>query len=76
MAEINFGERVFTLGEFRALTADLPDDSKMVIETIDLESGDTQDLYPFYVDNIDGVKLENGAVVSEIRICQMDNKNG
>lgn len=44
-----------------------PDD-EVVMETIDLETGDTYDLYPFYLDS---VKVDE--YHDEIRICQMKN---
>lgn len=44
-----------------------PDD-EVVIQTIDLDTGDEIDLYPFYIDE---VKVTNTS--SEIRLVQKDN---
>jgi len=43
-------------------------DDEVVMETIDLDTGDTYDLYPFYVDSVMLNEHSN-----EIRICQMRN---
>ena len=43
-------------------------DDEVVMETIDLDTGDTYDLYPFYVYS---VMLNEH--INEIRICQMRN---
>jgi hypothetical protein len=64
---------ILTIGQLREAIKDLNDNDQVVIETTDLDTGDAQDLYPFYVDIIDGIKLEDGSEVSEIRFCQMDN---
>ncbi len=44
-----------------------PDD-EVVIQTIDLDTGDEVDLYPFYIDD---VKVTN--TLSEIRLVQKNN---
>ena len=49
---------------------DLNDDDQVCIETIDLETGDVQDLYPFYIDVIDGIELTDGRTINEVRFCQ------
>jgi len=65
---------ITTMGELRERTKHLSDDDLVCLETIDLETGDVQDLYPFYVDdNIDGIQLKNGNVVKEVRFTQMKN---
>ena len=51
----------------RYLSTGKPDD-ELVMETIDLVTGDTHDLYPFYVDSVKVNEYHN-----EIRICQMRN---
>jgi hypothetical protein len=43
-------------------------DDEVVIQTIDLDTGDEIDLYPFYVDE---VKVTN--TLSEIRLVQKNN---
>jgi len=72
MAKI--GERLNTIGELREVIKHMDDADQICIETIDLETGDTQDLYPLYVDEIEGIRLSDGTNVSEIRFCQMDQK--
>jgi hypothetical protein len=66
--------KILTIGQLREAIKDLNDNDQVVIETTDLETGDAQDLYPFYIDTIDGIKLEDGSEVSEIRFCQMNNE--
>ena len=51
----------------RYLSTCNPDD-EVVMETIDSVTGDTHDLYPFYVDE---VKVTN--TLSEIRLVQKNN---
>jgi hypothetical protein len=70
MAEI--GKRIHTIGELRELIEDLNDNDLVCIETID-KYGDVEDLYPMYIDVIDGIKLESGETVNEVRFCQMPN---
>ena len=64
---------ILTIGQLREAIKDLNDNDQVVIETTDLDTGDAQDLYPFYIDIIDGIQLEDGSEISEIRFCQMDN---
>lgn len=66
-------QKIYSIGQLREAIKDLDDNDAVVIETTDLESGDAQDLYPFYIDIIDGVKLEDGSEIKEIRFCQMNN---
>ena len=66
-------ERILTIGQLREIIKDLDDKDRVVIETTDLETGDAQDLYPFYVDIIDGIQLEDESEIKEIRFCQMNN---
>jgi hypothetical protein len=72
MAEI--GKRIDTVGELKELLADLNDNDQICIETIDLETGDVQDLYPLYLDVIGGIRLTSGEVINEVRFCQMKNQ--
>jgi hypothetical protein len=69
----SLGDRLHTVGELRSLMQDLDDQDQICIETIDLETGDVQDLYPLYMDVIDGITLTNGQNVREVRFCQMPN---
>ena len=74
MSEPKIGDRIGTIGELREVIKHMDDADQICIETIDLESGDVQDLYPMYVDEIDGIKLTDGSKISEIRFCQMSQK--
>ena len=65
---------IFTIGELRQAISHLADNDCVVLETTDLSSGDAIDLYPFYIDVIEGIQLTNGETISEVRFCQMDNK--
>jgi len=65
--------RIITLGELREATKDLNDNDFVVIETTDLKTGDAIDLYPMYIDVINGIRLTNGDEVNEIRFCQINN---
>jgi hypothetical protein len=67
------GETINTVGELKEFLSTLNDNDQVCIETIDLETGDVQDLYPFYIDVIDRVKMEDGSVIDEVRLCQMNN---
>ena len=63
-----------TIKELRELIKDLNDDDVIVIETIDLETGDAQDLYPLYLDVIDISRTSDGTY-NEVRFChQTDNR--
>jgi hypothetical protein len=71
--EVMYGDRIDTVGQLRMIMSDLDDHDQLCIETIDLETGDTQDLYPMNVDVIDGIKLTDDTIVREVRFCQMPN---
>ena len=71
--DVSVGETIYRMGELRYLIEGTDDDDQICIETIDLETGDTQDLYPMYVDVIDGIKLTDGSIVREVRFCQRPN---
>ena len=62
-------ENTKTIKELKELIKDLNDDDVIVIETIDLETGDVEDLYPLYVDVIDLNGTNN-----EVRFCQMQQQ--
>jgi len=64
------GKKVISIGEIRELINDLDNHDIAVLETCD-ENGDAQDLYPMYIDVIEGIELKNGKVVREVRFCQM-----
>jgi len=66
-------ETISTVRDLKAFLSILKDDDQVVMETIDLETGDVEDLFPFHMDVIDGIKLTDGKVVSEIRFCQEKN---
>ena len=64
-----------TIGDLKEAISHLSDNDLVVIETTDLSTGDAMDLYPFYVDVIDGIQLTDGSEISEVRFCQMDNSH-
>lgn len=63
-----------TIGDLRKAISHMNDDDLVVMETTDLITGDAIDLFPFYVDVIDGIELKDGSIVSQIRFCQMPNE--
>lgn len=65
--------KILTIGQLRKAIAHLDDDDQLALETINLTTGDAQDLYPFYIDVIEGIRLENGKEIREVRFCQMSN---
>jgi len=71
--DVSIGETIYRMAELRYLIEGLDDDDQICIETIDLETGDTQDLYPMYVDVIENVRLTDGSIVREVRFCQRPN---
>lgn len=71
--DVSIGETIYRVAELRYLMEGLDDDDQICIETIDLETGDVQDLYPMAVDVIDGIKLTDGSIVREVRFCQRPN---
>lgn len=66
-------ETINTVGELKEFLNTLNDNDIVVIETIDLTTGDSQDLYPFHMDVIDGIQMLDGSTVSEVRFCQEKN---
>lgn len=68
------GDTIQTVGDLKEFLNTLNDDDQVCIETIDLETGDVSDLFPFYIDVIDGIELTDGSVINEVRFCQQDNK--
>ena len=69
---IIYGDRIDTVGQLKHIMKDLDDHDQLCIETIN-DNGDTEDLYPMYVDVIDGIKLTDDTIVREVRFCQMPN---
>lgn len=70
---IKIGDKINTIGELRSIISNLDNMDIICIETIDLNTGDAIDLYPMYVDVIDGIELTDGTIVQEVRFCQMMN---
>jgi len=66
-------ETISTVRDLKAFLSILKDDDQVVMETIDLETGDVEDLFPFHMDVIGGIKLTDGRTVSEVRFCQEKN---
>jgi len=72
--DLTYGVKIRTVGELRNVMSELSDDDIIYIETCDAK-GNAQDLFPMYVDVIDGIELKNGSVVNEVRFCQMPNND-
>jgi hypothetical protein len=70
--DVSIGKSIYRVAELRYLIEGLDDHDQICIETCD-EHGDTQDLYPMYIDVIENVHLTDGSVVREVRFCQMPN---
>ena len=69
----SIGDKLNTVGELRSIIQELDDHDQICIETIDLDTGDVHDLYPMYMDVIEGIELTDGTNVREVRFCQMPN---
>jgi len=70
----HIGRKVTTIGEIRELISNLDNKDIAVLEACD-EDGEVEDLYPMYVDVIEGIELRDGTVGNEVRFCQMPNAN-
>lgn len=66
------GRKIRTIGEVRELIQDLDNRDIAVLEACDA-NGDVEDLYPMYIDVIEGIELNDGTIVREVRFCQMPN---
>jgi hypothetical protein len=55
----------------KELTENYNDNDVIVIESTDTKTGDTQDLHRFYIDEIDGLIMGDGTVVSELRLTMI-----
>lgn len=71
---LGYGDKLQTVGELRKLMSDLDANDIVVIQSIDLDTGDVEDLYPMNLDVIEGIKLSSGSIVREVRFCQMMNQ--
>lgn len=71
--ELMYGDTITTVGQLRHILRDLDDHDQVCIETIDLETGDAEDLYPMAMDVIEGIRLTDDTIVREIRFCQRPN---
>lgn len=67
------GDTMYTVGELKEFLNTLDDNDLIVLEAID-DNGDVKDLYPFHMDIIGGIELEDGSIVNEVRICQEPNQ--
>lgn len=67
------GRKVTTIGEIRALISNLDNRDIAVIEACD-EDGEVEDLYPMYIDVIEGIELRDNSIVNQVRFCQMPNQ--
>ena len=70
--DVSIGKTIYRMAELRYLLEGLDDHDQICIETCD-EHGDVEDLYPMYVDVIEGIELTDGTVVREVRFCQRPN---
>jgi hypothetical protein len=66
-------DAISTIGELREAISHLKDDNLVVLEAT-YDNGDVEDLYPFYIDEIDGIELTDKSKVSEVRFCQIHPK--
>jgi hypothetical protein len=66
---------ITTIGELRQAISHLSDDDCVVIETNDLDTGDAIDLFPFYIDIMEGIKLTDGSTINEVRFGQMNQSH-
>ena len=64
---------IITVGQLRKELEKFSDKDLIVMETIDLKTGDAEDLYPFHIDIIDNILLDDGTTVKEVRLCQEAN---
>jgi len=75
---LGIGDTLRTIGDVRELIKDLSDDDIVILEACD-EDGEVEDLYPMYIDVIDGIEHRDGIeinktkTVSEVRFCQRPN---
>lgn len=69
---LRYGDEVKTMRQVRELIQDLDDDDVVRIEACD-EHGDVEDLYPMSIDVIEGIELNDGSIVREVRFCQRPN---
>jgi hypothetical protein len=65
--------KITTVGELKKILNSMDDNDIIVIETTDLETGNAKDLYPFYVDVIEGLINSDGNELRELRLCQLNN---
>ena len=65
---------ITTVGELKSFLQGWNDNDQICLETTDLKTGDAEDLFPFYADAIEGIRLEDGSEVAEIRLCQLNNQ--
>jgi len=70
--EVMYGDVISTIAQVRHILNDLDDNDIVVLETCD-DHGDVIDLFPMYMDVIDGIKLQDNTIVREVRFCQRPN---
>jgi hypothetical protein len=59
--------KITTIGQLRKSIANFDNDDMVVVEIHD--GTRSEDLYEFTIDKIEGIRLNKGKIVSEIRIC-------
>ena len=60
-------KKITTVGELKEALEKFDDNDAIVIEIHEGER--TEDLYDFYVDSFDNIKLADGTTISEVRLC-------
>jgi hypothetical protein len=60
-------EIIYTIGDLRNAIKDLNDEDALVVEIHEGERG--EDLYTPYIDVIEGIKMDDGTTISEVRLC-------
>ena len=60
-------QKIYTIGDLRRAIEHFNDDDALVIEIHEGERG--EDLYTPSIDIIDGLVMEDGSIINEIRLC-------
>jgi hypothetical protein len=60
-------QTLYTIGDLRNAIKDFDDNDALVVEIH--EGGRGEDLYTPKLDVIEGIKMEDGTTISEVRLC-------
>jgi len=60
-------KKILNIGDLREAIKDLSDNDSLVVEIHEGVRG--EDLYEPYIDVIEGIKLADGSVINEVRLC-------